>query len=95
MTKAELVEAIMAHPDKPYRGRKGEVEQVIDLSTKLITAALVNDEDVRLPGLGTFKTADRAGREGRNPKTGEAIKIPPKTVVKFSAAKALKEALNG
>jgi DNA-binding protein HU-beta len=59
-----------------------------------ITAALARGEDVRLAGFGNFTVAERAAGEGRNPRTGEPVKYPEKQVPKFSAAKALKDALN-
>lgn len=52
---------------------------------------IATGEKVRISGVGTFSTAERAGRTGRNPQTGEAVEIAAKTVVKFKAATALKE----
>lgn len=49
---------------------------------------------VQMVGFGTFKTSERKARTGRNPQTGEAIQIPAKTAVTFSAGKALKDAVN-
>lgn len=59
-----------------------------------VTEALVNGETVQLVGFGTFSTAKRKERMGRNPQTGESLKIPAKTVVKFKAGKGLDEAVN-
>lgn len=59
-----------------------------------ITEALVNNETVQLVGFGTFSITQRKSRLGRNPKTGETIKIPAKKVPSFKAGKALKEAVN-
>jgi DNA-binding protein HU-beta len=70
---------------------------VDDVSRVLINAigdALSDNESVMLVGFGTFAVADRPEREGRNPQTGEKIRIPKKRVVKFSAGKALKEKVN-
>ena len=55
----------------------------------------VAHDDVRLTGFGTFNVADRAAREGRNPRTGEPIKIAASRQPKFKAGKGLKEAVNG
>lgn len=59
-----------------------------------VTEALVNGENVQMVGFGTFKTAERKARTGRNPKTGEAIQIPAKTAINFTAGKGLKDAVN-
>ena len=59
-----------------------------------ITKSLKKGEAVTLVGFGTFKTAQRKARTARNPQTGAAIKIPKRRVVRFSAGKALKTALN-
>ena len=59
-----------------------------------VTEALVNGDTVQMVGFGTFKTAERSARTGRNPKTGEAIEIAAKTVPTFSAGKTLKDRVN-
>ena len=59
-----------------------------------ITKALNEGDAVQLTGFGSFKVGDRAARKGRNPQTGETIDIAARKVVKFSAGKALKDALN-
>jgi len=59
-----------------------------------ITAAFKKGESVTLTGLGTFKVSKRKAREGRNPRTGEKIKIKPKNVAQFVPGKSLKEAVN-
>jgi DNA-binding protein HU-beta len=59
-----------------------------------ITRSLKNGEAVTLVGFGTFKTAVRKARKGRNPLTGGAIRIPRRKIVRFSAGKALKTTLN-
>ncbi len=51
-------------------------------------------QEVRLPGFGTFKVSKRAERKARNPQTGAEMTLPASRVPKFTAAKALKEALN-
>lgn len=69
-------------------------EEAVTATLSAITEALQMGQDVRLAGLGTLSIHDRAARTGVNPRTGEAIDIPAKKVVRFSAAKAVLEALN-
>lgn len=59
-----------------------------------ITKSLKKGQPITFVGFGTFKTAQRKARTARNPQTGAAIKIPKRKVVKFSAGKALKGAVN-
>jgi DNA-binding protein HU-beta len=59
-----------------------------------ITKSLKKGQPITFVGFGTFKTAQRKARTARNPQTGAAIKIPKRRVVRFSAGKALKSALN-
>jgi DNA-binding protein HU-beta len=66
----------------------------VDAVTDSITAALRKDEVVTLVGFGTFTVRKRAAREGRNPRTGETIKINASKVPGFKPGKALKDALN-
>ena len=65
---------------------------IVDAVLDLIKNGLVNDGKVTLVGFGSFNTATQAARKARNPKTGEAIDVPEKTVVKFKPATAFKEA---
>jgi DNA-binding protein HU-beta len=64
---------------------------VIDAVLKVVKDGLVNDGKVTLVGFGSFVTATQAPRKARNPKTGEPIDVPAKTVVKFRPAAAFKE----
>ena len=59
-----------------------------------ISKALKKGHSVTLVGFGTFKTSVRKARTGRNPRTGAAVKIPKRKVARFTAGKALKDALN-
>ncbi len=68
--------------------------KAIDATFKGITVTLQKGDDVRLVGFGTFTRASRAAREGRNPQTGDAIKISASFQAKFKAGKALKDAVN-
>jgi DNA-binding protein HU-beta len=66
------------------------VEAILDV----ITSAMKQGDEVKLVGFGTFAVANRAATIGRNPRTGEEIKIPASKQPKFKAGKQLKEALN-
>lgn len=74
---------------------KKDVEAVLKTAGDVIKATLAEGGVAPLPGLGTLSVADRAARNGRNPKTGVAIEIPAKKVPHFSAAKDLKDAVAG
>jgi len=65
----------------------------LDITLKTITKALKKKDSVTLIGFGTFKTVKTAARKGRNPQTGKEIQIKASTRVKFSAGKALKDAV--
>ena len=65
----------------------------LDATLQTITKALKKKDSVTLIGFGTFKTAKSAARKGRNPQTGKEIQIKASTRVKFSAGKALKDAV--
>lgn len=73
---------------------KAEATRAVDAVFDAITDALRKGDDVRLVGFGTFSAAKRKARDGRNPRTGETIKIPASTQPKFSAGKGLKDAVN-
>ncbi len=72
---------------------KKEAQAAVDCLLTSITEALSNKESVTLVGFGTFKTAARKARKGRNPQTGNEIDIPARNVPKFVPGKALKEAV--
>ena len=72
---------------------KKDAQAAVDTLLAAITKALSKGEDVTLVGFGTFKVAKRKARMGRNPRTGEEIKIKAAKVPKFVAGKALKEAV--
>jgi nucleoid DNA-binding protein len=74
---------------------KKEAEAALDCVFTTITKALKKNDTVTLVGFGTFKVGKRTARTGRNPNTGEAIKIKAKKVPKFVAWKGLKDAVNG
>ncbi len=73
---------------------KKQAQEVVDCVFTTVTEALKKDEAVQIAGFGSFKTAKRDARTGRNPQTGAEIKIEARTVPKFAPAKALKDAVN-
>jgi nucleoid DNA-binding protein len=73
---------------------KKEAQAAVDCVFDSITKTLKKRGDVTLVGFGTFKVSKRKARTGRNPKTGEAIKIKAKNVPKFTAGKGLKDAVS-
>ncbi len=87
MTKAELVAKIASEVGIT----KAQVEKAVDGFVSAVSAALSGGDKITLVGFGTFSVGLRSQREGRNPRTGEKIKIPASKVVKFKAGKALSE----
>ena len=90
MTKRELVAAIAEDAGL----KKADTEKMVDSFVKVVTDELTKGEKVSLVGFGTFETADRPAREGRNPRTGETMTIAACRNPKFKAGKALKDAVN-
>ncbi|HAI74401.1 MAG TPA: HU family DNA-binding protein [Candidatus Moranbacteria bacterium] len=72
---------------------KKDIEMVLEAMIEVITKSLKSGDKVTMTGFGTFKVSNRAAREGINPQTKAKIQIPAMTVPKFSAGKALKEAI--
>jgi DNA-binding protein HU-beta len=72
---------------------KSSAAAAIESLLEGITRSLKKSESITFVGFGTFKTSQRKARVARNPRTGEAIKIPKHRVVRFSAGKALKSAV--
>ena len=73
---------------------KKSVTAVVAAYPEVITKALKSGDSVAFIGFGTFKTVKKNARKCRNPKTGETIKVPAKTVAKFTPGKALSDAVN-
>ena len=69
--------------------------KAIDATFQGISVSLQKGDDVRLVGFGTFTRGERAARDGRNPQTGETLKIAAAFQAKFKAGQALKDAVNG
>lgn len=74
--------------------QKGDATKAVEAVFDSITASLKQGTEVRLVGFGTFVVSQRAATEGRNPRTGETIKIPASKQPKFKAGKGLKDAVN-
>ncbi|MBQ4069569.1 MAG: HU family DNA-binding protein [Lachnospiraceae bacterium] len=90
MNKTELVAAIAAKTELS----KKDAEKALAAFTEVVAEELKKGEKIQLVGFGTFEVSKRAEREGRNPLTGETIKIAASNAPKFKAGKALKDALN-
>ena len=90
MTKTNLIEAVAAKADI----KKKDAEAAVNAITEVIAEALKAGDKVQLVGFGTFEVKARAARTGRNPKTGETIKIAASKHPAFTAGKALKDAVN-
>ncbi len=91
MNKADLVDAVA----KSAGVTKTDAEGVLDAFFGTVTSATKKGDKVAWPGFGSFSTTKRAARVGRNPQTGEAVKIKASTAMKFTASSTLKAALNG
>ncbi|MFZ8831575.1 MAG: HU family DNA-binding protein [Thermodesulfobacteriaceae bacterium] len=89
MNKAELVKRMAEIAGTT----KVNAEKLLDAFMQAVEEALANGDKVVLVGFGSFQVVTRAEREGRNPKTGEPIKIPAKKVPKFVPGKRLEEAV--
>ena len=87
MTKAELVAKISSEAGIT----KTQADKAVEGFVSAVSAALSGGEKITLVGFGTFSVTARSQREGRNPRTGEVIKIPASKVVKFKAGKTLSE----
>lgn len=90
MNKTELIAAIA---EKAEISRK-DAEKALKAFTDVVAEELVKGEKVQLVGFGTFEVSERAAREGRNPKSGEPMKIEASRSPKFKAGKALKDLVN-
>lgn len=90
MKKVELVEAIVEKAGLT----KSDATKALDATLATITEALANGDKIPLVGFGTFAVSKRSAREGRNPRTGETVKIAARNAVTFKAGSALKDAVN-
>ncbi len=91
MSKKDLIENVAKAADLA----KAKATQAVNAVFENISASLKKGKDVTLVGFGTFSVTKRKARKGRNPQTGEAIKIKATKAPKFKAGKGLKEAVAG
>lgn len=90
MNKSELVEAIAKKTD----ASNASVERMVNAFIETVTTSLTKGQAVQLVGFGSFGVTKRKARTGRNPRTGDAIKIAAAKVPRFSAGARLKAAVN-
>lgn len=90
MNKSELIEAIAEKTEMSKKSVNANLDALVEVMTK----ELSKKGKVSLVGFGTFETRKRAARKGRNPQTGEEMKIPASTVPAFKAGKVLKDVVN-
>lgn len=89
MNKNDLITAVATEASLT----KADAAKSVDAILEAIANSLKKNEEVRLVGFGTFSISNRAATTGRNPRTGEAIKIPAAKLPRFKAGKALKDAV--
>jgi nucleoid DNA-binding protein len=89
MNKTELIERIAKEAEVPTR----EARRHFKVFERVVSETLKGGEEVRITGFGKFSMRERKAREGRNPQTGQKMKIAASRVPSFSAGNALKEAI--
>jgi integration host factor subunit beta len=90
MIKADLVNKLA----EEMNISKQEAETGVNLFFKAIKDAIQRGEEIELRGFGSFRFRQRDARSGRNPRTGEPVKVPPKKVLYFKPSKILKNMIN-
>jgi DNA-binding protein HU-beta len=90
MNKAGLTKALA----KKFALANTKANDILSYILELMTKALVKKDTVQLIGFGSFSVRKRKARDGRNPSTGDIIKIPASLAVRFSVGKGLKEEVN-
>lgn len=91
MNKSEMIEHLAVKKDIPYK----RAEEVVNLIFNTMTDAMVSGDRIEIRGLGSFVIKDYGTYTGRNPKTGEPIKVSPKKLPFFKVGKELKERVLG
>jgi integration host factor subunit beta len=90
MTKADLVGEV----ERATELSRKESEAVVETIFESIIGALQSDDKIEIRGFGSFRTRQRRGRTGRNPKTGAKVEVPPKKIPFFKPSKELKDFVN-
>lgn len=91
MKKDEFINAILNDKETPEGISKKDVQTLVDVTFKTLKQAIKDDDKFALSGFGTFQKKERPARDGRNPRTGETIKIAASTTVGFKPAADLKK----
>ncbi|MFH1809015.1 MAG: integration host factor subunit beta [Pseudomonadota bacterium] len=91
MTKSELIESVAASASTMS---KRDITLIVDTLFDSMTSALSRKERIEIRGFGSFVAKQRRARNGRNPRTGDAVQVPEKWVPSFQAGKELRERLN-
>ena len=91
MTKAQLVSKLADETDIP----KKQVDQLLEAVVSTVIKTVKKGESLKIPGLGIFRLRKMKARMGRNPQTGEPIKIPARKKVGFTVAKTFKQTVLG
>jgi len=91
VTKADLVEEVVRITELPRK----ESETIVETIFESIIGALQGGDRIEIRGFGSFRTRQRRGRTGRNPKTGAKVEVPPKRIPFFKPSKELKDYVNG
>ncbi len=89
--KSDLVEYVCSKAEGMSKKQAGEI---VDLVFECLGKNLAGGNKVSIPDFGTFTVSERAAREGRNPKTGETIKISAARTARFKPGRSLKDSLN-
>lgn len=90
LTKADLIEEVLRISELPRK----ESETIVETIFESIIEALQKGDKIEIRGFGSFRTRERRGRIGRNPKTGAKVDVPPKKIPFFKPSKELKDFVN-
>ena len=90
LTKADLIEEVLRISELPRK----ESETIVETIFESIIDALQKGDKIEIRGFGSFRTRERRGRIGRNPKTGAKVDVPPKKIPFFKPSKELKDFVN-
>src|SRR5580658_1171547 len=90
LTKADLIEEVLRITELPRK----ESETIVETIFESIIESIQKGDKIEIRGFGSFRTRQRRGRTGRNPKTGEKVEVPPKKIPFFKPSKELKDFVN-